>query len=160
MPLPQPQTKSWDPRPGLTSRNVPTSKILQPTQFTKTEEIGKEKPEETRLKGNKNSPKEGGSQTHPRIRRQLSVLGKLPESTTRRPNQNTAAGANGRAHYKEPIPAALSLLWSCQGAGVVVFGRSPPRGLWWGSLGVAPAAPCACCGSRFQPASPCLRAAP
>uniref|UniRef100_A0A8C9JH37 Protein YIPF n=1 Tax=Panthera tigris altaica TaxID=74533 RepID=A0A8C9JH37_PANTA len=51
------------------------------------------------------------------------------------PNRNLPPGANGRAHYKEPIQGALSLLWSCQGAGVVVFGRPPPKRLWWGRLG-------------------------
>lgn len=53
----------------------------------------------------------------------------FPESTTGIANQNLLPGANNRADYKQPIQAALSLLWSCQGAGVVVLGCSPQAGL-------------------------------
>lgn len=65
-----------------------------------------------------------------RFRRSFPVLGWFPESTTETANQNLLTGANSRADYKQPIQAALSLLWSCQGAGVVVLGCSPPAGLW------------------------------
>lgn len=68
-------------------------------------------------------------QSFPRITNELPVPGKLPQSTRGRANQNLSPRANGRADYKEPITAALSLLWSCQGAGVVVPGRSPRRAL-------------------------------
>lgn len=76
-------------------------------------------------------------QSFPWITNELPVPGKLPQSTRGRANQNLSPGANGRADYKEPITSALSLLWSCQGAGVVVPGRSPPRTLRWGPLGIA-----------------------
>lgn len=70
-------------------------------------------------------------------------------------NDNLPTGANSRADYKQPIQAALSLLWSCQGPGVVVLGCSPPAGLWFDLI--------RSCGvdwlARLRPRrSPCLLA--
>lgn len=51
----------------------------------------------------------------------------------------------------------LSLLWSCQGAGVAVLGRSPPRGLRLGCVGGSAAACYARGGPRRSLHLPALR---